>query len=130
MSLDQNVSEFVHQLTSWVMANPVLVIVSALAIAQWIALQALLLHYHFFRQSLKRPQPSSQRFMVIEKTMEFQMSQIDKLFEKIVEMKKELNQRTMREETLVTPESLESRFMTLGEMKLKQRLSEIKTRLS
>jgi hypothetical protein len=130
MILNQMMFEWTQQITGWVMANPVLAMLSALAVIQWIALQALLLHYHFFRQNFKRPKPSSQRFMVIEKTMEFQMSQIDKLFEKIAEMKKDLNQRTMREEPMVTPESLESRFMTLGEMKLKQRLSEIKTRLS
>jgi hypothetical protein len=117
-------------LGSWMLSNPVIVVLSIVVVTQWIGFQALLLHYHFFRQSLQKPRADATRFAVIERTMEFQMSQVDKLYEKVAELKKELNQKHLREEPMVTPESLESRFMTLGEMKLKQRLSEIKTRLS
>jgi len=88
-----------------------------------------LIHYHLFRQNLKTPKPSLIRMQALERTMEFQMQQMDKLFEKVAELRKELHTKPTPNEPYVS-ESLESRFMTIGEMKLKQRLSDIKSRLS
>jgi len=116
--------------TQWLSENALWAGLAILVFFQWAAFQALLIHYHLFRQNLKTPKPSQLRMQAIEKTIEFQMQQMDKLFEKLAELRKDLHtQEPSKHEPLIS-ESLESRYMTIGEMKLKQRLSDIKARLS
>jgi len=120
----------VQQITHWITQNALWCGLAIFVFFQWAAFQVLLIHYHLFRQNLKTPKPSQLRFQSIEKTMEFQMQQMDKLFEKMAELRKEIHAKPAAAPEAYAGESLESRFMTIGEMKLKQRLSDIKSRLS
>ncbi len=124
-----DITNALQELAVWASAHALWLGLAIFVFIQWLAFQGLLVHYHFFRESLRRPRPDLQRISTLEKTLEFQMSQMDTMFQKMAELKKELNDRARREDPILTPESLESRFMSLGEMKLKQRLSEIKAKL-
>lgn len=122
--------EYVQMALEWVSKNSLWVGLATFVFFQWVAFQLLLVHYHFFRMHLKRPKPDQQRFASIDSRLEFQDRQMDQIFEKMAELKKELREISLAKGNITAqPESMESRFMSLGEMKLKQRLAEIKSKL-
>lgn len=114
-------------LKNWIFTHPELTILAAFVVFQWMAFQALLIHYHLFRQSLVKKKPETRRLEKVERYTEFQDSQISKLFEKLAEIRKEMHQQVLASPQTFLPESFENRIMSMGEMKLKARLDELKS---
>lgn len=114
----------------WFMDHAGIIFLSAAVTIEWIALQALLIHYHFFRESLKRPTPDGIRFSTIEKVLSFQASQIDRVFGKIGDMSKEISVLGERKFGDRAPNLVampgESSVLSLGEVNLKKRLAELR----
>lgn len=116
----------------WWQAHGVTVFMATLLIIQWIALQALLIHYHFFRKNLKQPKPDGVRIALLERTVALQTDQLDKIFGKLAHFNREIDSlhvhgkqatRTAKEPSGVT--SIEASVATLGEIALKKRIQEI-----
>lgn len=111
---------------NWAMSNVFLVSISVVVALQFFAIQAFFIHYHLFRKNLKRPKPDALRFAQIEKSIAFQGEQIEKLFEKLADTRKEIFEMTPIAEPKSpvepTVQSFESSFLSLGEINLKKRL--------
>ncbi len=114
----------------WFIANAPMLVLGAFVLIQWIAFQVLLVHYHMFRQSLKKPTPDGIRFNTIEKVLSFQASQIDRIYGKLSDLNKEINTVATTKVATKTQASTQiasdSSFITLGELNLKKRLKELK----
>ena len=114
----------------WWGTHGMTVILAVVVFLQWVGLQAFAIHYHFFRKSLKRPKPDQIRFSLIEKTMALQQEQLDRIYTKMAELNKELNETAARVRTPIQRVkeptlSLDSTYASLGEMNLKKRIQEI-----
>ena len=118
--------------SEWWQQNGLTVFLVALSLVQWIALQALAIHYHFFRKNLKRPKPDAIRMDMMEKTIALQSEQIEKIFSKLAHFNREIDQlhvkqsSTSRKGMDSNTGSIESSMATLGEIALKQRIQELK----
>jgi hypothetical protein len=114
------------ELKEWAFNHAWVLSISTLVLIQFFAIQAFLVHYHLFRKSLQKPKPDSLRFAQIEKSIAFQSEQIEKLFDKIAETRKEILDLTPMTKARGAPEpkthSFESSFLSLGEINLKRRL--------
>ena len=110
----------------WAMSNIFLLSISVVVALQFFAIQAFFIHYHLFRKGLKRPKPDALRFAQIEKSIAFQGEQIEKIFEKLADTRKEILEMTPIEKPQAPAEpriqSFESSFLSLGEINLKKRL--------
>lgn len=112
---------------AWFSAHGTTLVLFALVIIQWIAFQALLIHYHLFRQSLKKPTPDGIRFATIEKVLSFQATQIDRIYGKLSELNKEIQtQPTAKPAPRPAAIASDSSFVTRGELNLKKRLQELR----
>jgi hypothetical protein len=125
--------DFIQSLDKqWFLDHAAILILSVAVFVEWVALQMLLIHYHFFRQSLKKPTPDGIRFSTIEKVLSFQASQIDRVFGKLSEMNKEISGVSERRsaDRMMAGASIspnDSSMMTMGELSLKKRLQELKS---
>lgn len=116
-------------------ANLPMIVLGIFVFVQWVALQGLLIHYHLFRKSLKRPRPDGIRFGVIERALSFHGEQFDRVYDRLAELKKEIQDlaREAAEQSSVRSNaanesrtSLEASYVSLGEMNLKKRLDSIR----
>jgi hypothetical protein len=126
----QNIFSISEATRQWWSAHGVTVLLMIFVFAQWIGLQAFAIHYHFFRKSLNRPKPDQVRFSLIEKTMALQQEQLDRIYSKMAELNKDLNETAARVKTPVQrvkepTVSLESTYASIGELNLKKRIQEI-----
>lgn len=126
----QNIFSISEATRQWWSAHGVTVLLMIFVFAQWIGLQAFAIHYHFFRKSLNRPKPDQVRFSLIEKTMSLQQEQLDRIYSKMAELNKDLNETAARVKTPVQrvkepTVSLESTYASIGELNLKKRIQEI-----
>jgi len=123
---------------TWASANWAFLILAGLIFFQWVAFQALLIHYQLFRKSMKKPRTDGIRFSNIEKTLSFQAEQIELIFEKLASIKSEMADwarqeikkgkptKPATEEWKASP-SVEASFVSLGEINLKRRLEAMKS---
>jgi hypothetical protein len=124
----------------WIQANVGFVILGTLVVVQWVAFQALLVHYHLYRKSQKKPRNDGIRFSMIERNLKFHAEQIEMIFEKLAELKKEMGdwaiqdlQRGGQRESKPAQatgglsSSVESSFVSLGEINLKRRIAALRT---
>lgn len=112
----------------WIAEHGPMIVLAGAVFVQWIALQALLIHYHLFRKSLKQPRPDGVRMDLIEKTVSIHNENMDMLFKKLAEVRREISlaqAQPVRTAKVESP-SIETSFVTLGEMNLKRRLQEMK----
>ena len=131
----QNIFTISEASREWLSSNGVTVILGVMVITQWVGLQALAIHYYFFAKSLKRPKPDQIRFSIIEKTMALQQEQLDRIYTKMAELNKEINETSARVKTPIqkvkeTAVSLDSTYASMGEMNLKKRIQEISKALN
>ena len=116
----------------WIIANGPTLILGLMVLIQWIALQALLIHYHLFRKNLKQPRPDGIRLQLLERTVSVQNEQLDRIYAKLAEMRKEVNLAVTREPAPATTRrpievnSFEKTFASIGEVALKKRIQELK----
>lgn len=126
--MDFNMTANLQSILSWAQANMAILIIGLFVFIQYVAFQALLIHYTLFRRSLKRPRPDGLRFQQIEKTLAFHAEQMDRIFEKIAETRKDLVALTKVEpmsssqRANLSPVSVEASFLSLGELNLKKKL--------
>ncbi len=121
---------------AWILANGWTMTLGAMVFIQWIGLQVLAVHYYNFKKSLRRPKPDQIRFNMIEKAVAFQHEQIESIFTKLSEFRKEVaTVGTMGDKMMAANAtrksqnegpSLESTYVSLGELNLKKRLSAMK----
>ncbi len=126
----QNAFSISETTTQWWSTHGVTVLLAIFVFVQWIGLQAFAIHYHFFRKSLHRPKPDQIRFSLIEKTMALQQEQLDRIYSKMAELSKDLNETAARVKTPVQRVkeptiSLDSTYASIGELNLKKRIQEI-----
>ena len=118
------------EVKQFVAANGTNILFGLMIFIQWVALQALLIHYHLFRKNLKQPRPDGIRLQLLEKTVAVQNEQLDRIYAKLAEMRKDLNYAVTREPAapsrIVEAPSLEKTFASVGEMNLKKRIQELK----
>ena len=122
--------------TRWWQQNGMTVFFICVALVNWIALQALMIHYHFFRKNLQKPRPDSIRMALMEKTIALQTEQLEKIFGKLAFFNREIDSLHIRqsksgatraERESLGATSIESSVATLGELALKKRIQEIET---
>lgn len=124
---------------AWTIENIDIVLLSLFVLAQWIALQALAIHYYYFRKNLKQPRPDAQRLQKLEQLMDFSSGQFDLVFHKLGELRKEMSKwaatdvrngtqtkmnASMSDQNSV---SLESSMLSMGEINLKKRIDAIRS---
>jgi len=113
----------------WLTYGPTLFL-AVLVLVQWIVLQGLLFNYYYFRKGLKKPRPDGLRFAMIERALTLQMEQIERVFEKLAEFRKEISNISYKKESNASKEStltsIEASLVSMGEMNLKKRIQEIK----
>jgi hypothetical protein len=118
----------------WIVDHAGMIILTTAVVIEWIAIQAILIHYHFFRESLKRPTPDGIRFSTIEKVMSLHASQMDRAFGKMSELSKEISSLAERrpERMIAAPSTAASEptVLSLGEMNLKKRLAELRAAMA
>lgn len=105
------------------------------SLVQWFALQGLIVHYYIYRQNQKKPRPDGIRMNLIEKTVALQTEQTERIFEKLATLNREIDQlhvqlgrisqRSPSAKDGGRAESLETAFVSLGEIALKKRLQEM-----
>lgn len=138
MGMDWN--QIITASQGWVTSNIGFIVLGALILIQWIAFQYFVVHYLYFKRSLKQPKPSESRFQQMEQRLQFQDEQIAMVYEKIAELREE--QKRWASEDLkrgksVVPDartvnsqqsspSIESSYVSLGEINLKRRINAIK----
>ncbi|MDB5038166.1 MAG: hypothetical protein JWQ35_1694 [Bacteriovoracaceae bacterium] len=115
----------------WFIDNFAIIVLGVAVFIQWIAIQVIAIHYHFFRQSLKKPTPDGIRFQTIEKVLSFQAGHLDRVFGKLAEMNKDITQVAERKQVerikSHATQAPDSSFISMGEMNLKKRLNELKS---
>ncbi len=109
--------------------------IGILSVLQWFGLQALVVHYHIYRQNQKKPRPDGIRLNLVERTVAMQTEQTDRIFEKLAALNREIDQlhvqlgrisqRAPTTKEASRGESLETAFVSLGEIALKKRLQEM-----
>jgi hypothetical protein len=123
--------EAIYMNKQWIATNGPTLILGVMVLIQWIALQALLIHYHLFRKNLKQPRPDGIRLQLLEQTVSLQNEQLDRIYTKLSDMRKELNFAVTRAPAQSTRamevQSLEKTYTSLGEMNLKRRIQELKS---
>lgn len=113
----------------WIVQHGPMILLTTLVVIQWIAFQVLLVHYHHFRKSMKKPRPEGLRIGLLEKTVKIQTENMDAIFRKLAELSKDIaiasaqSTRPTRSENAA--QSLEGSLMTMGEMNLKKRLQQM-----
>lgn len=116
----------------------ILAVVVGLVLVQWFSIQYLFLQNHFIRERLSRPHPDLKKISVYDERLQQLEGQISVLFEKQAEHQKEL--RDLERESLRSNKSqasaaqertssLESSFVSLGEINLKKRMDALRNRL-
>lgn len=112
----------------WIVQNAPMLFLGALVFIQWIAFQVLVVHYHNFRKSLKKPRPDGIRMGLLEKAVAIQTENVDALFIKMGELRREIavaNAQAVRPSKVDSTTSIEGSMMTMGEINLKKRLAEM-----
>lgn len=121
--------EWITANNEWIYMNAPMLALGTLVFIQWVALQAFFVHYTLFRESLKRPRPDQTRIIALEKTIAFQAEQLELVFSKLAEHHREMSKMNLREPSPRERNalSLESTFVSMGEMSLKKRIQEMKS---
>lgn len=122
----------------WWKENGITVALAAGIFIQWIALQALMIHYHLFRKNLKRPRPDGIRLSMAEKTLALQSEQMERIFGKLAHLNREIDQLHERGSSatrakttssqISTNTSVETAFASMGELNMKKRIQEMRAR--
>lgn len=112
---------------AWIQENYFLLVLSLVVAIQWIALQGLAIHYMISRPKPVNLTPERRRLATLEGLVDFQSTQIERLYAKTAVLTRELSSintvKTSSKNSSNT--SLEQNFMTFGEVALKKRLSEL-----
>ena len=130
-------TELAMQAKDWFLNNFGLIMLWGLVLIQWVAFQALLIHYQMFRKSLKRPKTDGIRFSMIERNLAFYGEQIETLYEKVAETRKDMSawaKEDIKRQGVGVRQSrgtegftsVESTYASLGELNLKRRLASLK----
>lgn len=116
----------------WISQNAFFVILGTAFLLQWVAFQAFVIHFQMFKTKVTRPRQDLKKIRQLERLIEFQSQQMEQVFEKYAALKKEINQvarESMQRSQWQAPqrsESIESNFLSMGEINLKKRLESLK----
>lgn len=110
----------------------------ALVLLQWVAIQWLFIQLHMAKEEVQKPHPDLVKIRAYESRLKLLEDQTDLIFEKLAEQKKEI-QDIERESLQLFPSvgaapqresaSIESSFVSMGEINLKKRLDALKSSL-
>lgn len=111
---------------AWDLTTWTLISLGVLVIFQWMAFQALVVHYVMFRKKILARKPDRVRIALLERTLSFQQEQVDRIFDKLSSLRTDLSKpgRSERYDNS-NSDGVENSFVTLGEVHLKRRMQEL-----
>jgi len=121
--------EFLFNIDWW-KSNIVTVALSAGLFIQWIAFQALVVHYSMFRKNLKQPRPDGIRLNMVEQSFKIHSEQMDRIFAKLAHLNREIDQlhtRGSKSTQVSRGESVETAHASMGELNLRKRIQELRS---
>lgn len=118
-----------QDIQQWIAQNWAMTALMAAVCVQWVALQALAIHYYLFRKNLKRPRPDRIRLATLERAVKFQEEQFERVFQKMAALREEVanveRASSRSASNADSAQSIENSFVTLGEMELQKRIREL-----
>ena len=117
--------------TSWLnnwLQDPALVAITLFVLLQWFLLQALFIHYYFFRKKMMKIQQEHLRMNLLEKIQNFHSEQLEQLCSKFSELHRDVSKIVFKDFQARSSSSKEreSSFPSSGERSLRNRLREWK----
>lgn len=131
-------TKYSHVFFSWMGDHLALVVGGFLLAFLWIAFQSLAIHYFYFYKEMKKPRPEMKRIRQLETWMRLHQEQLENIYENLSQIRGELEEKSKAEmrdtlrraatQSVNEMTSVESSFMSLGEIQLKQKLDALKSK--